>query len=35
MGRKTTVWIFQVTNKPNLTRLNLDMSKKDKPYERN
>ena len=31
MGRKTTVWIFQVTNKRNITLENLDMSKKVKP----
>ena len=31
MGRKTTVWIFQATNKRNLTRKNFDMAKKGKP----
>ena len=37
MGRKkkTTVWIFQVTIKQNLTQENLDMVKKRKPQERN
>ena len=33
--RKTTVWIFQVTNKRNITQENLDMAKKGKPQERN
>ena len=28
MGRKTTVWAFQTTNKQNLTRENLDVTKK-------
>ena len=31
MGRKTTVWTFQATNKRNFTRENLDMTKKGKP----
>ena len=31
IGRKTTAWIFQATNKRNLTRENLDMAKKRKP----
>ena len=31
---KTTVWIFQETNKGNLTREDLNMAKKGKPYER-
>ena len=31
MQRKTTVWIFQATNKWNLTLENLDMAKKRKP----
>ena len=35
MGRKTTVWIFQATNKQNLTQKDLDMAKKEKPLERN
>ena len=26
MGRKTTVWIFQETNRQNLTRENLDLA---------
>ena len=30
MRRKTTVWIFQATKKRNLTRYNLDMTKKGK-----
>ena len=30
MGRKTTGWIFQATNKRNLTREGLDMAKKNK-----
>ena len=30
MGRKTTVWIFQATNKRNFTREDLDMAKKGK-----
>ena len=30
MGRKTIVWIFQATNKQNLTREDLDMAKKGK-----
>ena len=35
MGRKTTVWIFQATNKRILTRQDLDMAKKGKSYKRN
>ena len=35
MGRKTTVWIFQATNKQNLTQENLDMAKKEKSFEKN
>ena len=31
MGRKTTVWIFQATNKQNFTRENVNMIKKGKP----
>ena len=31
MRRKTTVWIFQATNKRNLTREDLQMTKKGKP----
>ena len=34
MGRKTNVWIFQTTNKRNLTREDLDMAKKGKPLGR-
>ena len=34
-GKKTTAWAFQATNKQNLTRENVDMAKKGKPYERN
>ena len=30
MGRKTTVWIFQATNKGNLTQEDLDMAKNRK-----
>ena len=30
MGRKTTVWIFQATNKQNLSRKNFVMAKKGK-----
>ena len=30
MGRKTTAWTFQATNKRNLTRENLDMAMKGK-----
>ena len=30
MGRKTTVWTFQATNKRNLTWENLDIAKKEK-----
>ena len=29
--RKTTVWIFQATNKQNLTQENVDTTKKEKP----
>ena len=35
MGRKTTAWTFQATNKRNLKRENLDMTKKGKSLERN
>ena len=35
MGRKTTVWTLQTTNKRNLTRENMDIAKKGKPSERN
>ena len=35
MGRKAIVWTFQATNKLNLTREDLDMTKKGKPEERN
>ena len=31
MGRKTTEWIFQATNKRKLTQENLDMAKKGEP----
>ena len=31
MERKTTVWLFQATNKRNFTRENLDMAKKEMP----
>ena len=31
MGRKPIVWIFQVINKRNLSREELDMTKKRKP----
>ena len=34
MGRKTTEWTFQVTNKRNLTREDLDIAKKGKPSEK-
>ena len=34
-GKKAIVWIFQVTNKRNLTREDLDVAKKGKPSERN
>ena len=34
MGTKTTVWIFQATNKQNFTREDMDMAKKRKPRER-
>ena len=30
MGRKTTLWVFQTTNKQHLTWENLDMAKKSK-----
>ena len=30
MGRKTNAWTFQVTNKQNRIRENLDMAKKGK-----
>ena len=30
MERKTTIWIFQATNKQNLTREDLDIAKKGK-----
>ena len=33
--RKTIVWTFQATNERNLTRENLDMTKKEKRKERN
>ena len=35
LGGKTTVWIFQVTHKRNLTWVNLDMAKKWKSPGRN
>ena len=35
MGRKTTVWILQVTIKRNLTRANLDTVREEKPEEGN
>ena len=35
MGRKTTVWTFQVTKKWNLTWEDVDIAKKEKPLERN
>ena len=35
MGRKTTLWKLQATNKRNLTRKNENMVKKEKPSERN
>ena len=35
MRRKTTLWIFQATNKRNLTREDWDISKKEKPHKRN
>ena len=31
MGRKTTVWIPQMTNKQNFTQENLDITKEEKP----
>ena len=31
IGRKTTAWTFQETNKRNLTQENLDIAKKGKP----
>ena len=31
MGRKTTAWKFQATNKRNLTRKSMDMAGKWKP----
>ena len=34
MGRKATLWTFQATNKRNLTRENMDMAKKIKPWEK-
>ena len=34
MARETTVWIYQETNKRNLTRKDLNMIKKEKPRER-
>ena len=35
MGRTTTVWIFQATNKWNLTREDMSMAKKGKPQDKN
>ena len=35
MRRKTNVWIFQVINKRNLTGEDMDVTKKEKPCERN
>ena len=35
IGRKTTVWTFQATNKHNLQKENLDMAKNGKTFERN
>ena len=35
MGRKITLWTFQVTNKQNVSWENLDTAKKEKPEERN
>ena len=35
MGRKTTVWILQVTNSRDYARKDLNMLKKGKPQERN
>ena len=34
MGRKTTLWTSQTTNKQNLTQENLGMAKKGKTWER-
>ena len=31
VGRKTTLWTFQTTNKRHLTRENVDVAKKKKP----
>ena len=31
MGKKATIWTVQVTNKRNLTRENLNMTKRRKP----
>ena len=35
MRRKTILWIFQASNRLNLTRKDSDMAAKRKPYERN
>ena len=35
MARNGIVWIFQATNKRNLTREDMEIAKKGKPYERN
>ena len=35
MGIKTTIWIFQMINRQNLTQEDLDMAKKEKPQKRN
>ena len=35
MGSKTIAWVFQATNKRVLAQENVDMSKKEKPYEIN
>ena len=35
MGRKTTVWTIQATNKQNFTPENLDMARKGKSEEKN
>ena len=35
MGRKSTLWTFQATNKRNLTGEYLDMAKKGKRQEKN
>ena len=32
MERKTTLWIFQATNKRNLTRKSVDIAKKGKTF---